>query len=59
MGGPQLGDFEAGTLAFFIGGPLSVVIGGVSTIAIVLLMAVKIPTIRNYDKHESKNLLGK
>jgi len=56
MGGPQLGDFEAGALANFIGGPLSVVIGGVSTIAIVLIMAVKIPTIRKYDKHDIKTL---
>ncbi len=59
MGGPQLGDFEAGALAFLVGGPLSVIIGGVSTIAIVILMAVKIPTMRNYDKHNPKSELLK
>lgn len=59
MGGPQLGDFEAGALAYIAGGPLSVVIGGVSTIAIVLLMAVKIPTMRNYDKHNPKSEIFK
>lgn len=51
MGGPQLGDFEAGLLASLVGAQLSVVTGGISTLVVVALMAWKIPTLRNYDKH--------
>jgi len=49
MGGPQLGEFEAGLLAGTVGSPLSVVIGGVGTLLIVGFMAIKIPTLRNYS----------
>jgi hypothetical protein len=34
MGGPQLGEFEAGLLAALIGVPLSVVAGEVATIVL-------------------------
>lgn len=53
MGGPQLGEFEAGLLAAALGGPISVVVGGVATIVVVGIMAIKIPGLRNYDKHHS------
>ena len=49
MGGPQLGEFEAGLLAALIGVPLSVVAGGVATIVFVGFMAVLIPALRNYQ----------
>lgn len=49
MGGPQLGEFEAGVLAAAIGAPLSVVVGGVGTLLIVALVALKIPILRNYS----------
>lgn len=48
MGGPQLGDFEAGLLAAAVGGPVSVVIGGVGTLLIIGLIAYKVPFLRNY-----------
>ncbi len=48
MGGPQLGEFEAGLLAAAIGAPLAVVFGGAATVALVGIMALSIPTIRNY-----------
>ncbi len=51
MGGPQLGDFEAGALASAIGGPLAVIAGGIGTLAVVGFMALGIPPLRNYDKH--------
>ncbi|HET9946816.1 MAG TPA: MFS transporter [Patescibacteria group bacterium] len=51
MGGPQLGDFEAGILAAAVGGPLSVVIGGIGTLIAIGFVTYCIPTIRNY-KHE-------
>lgn len=49
-GGPQLGEFEAGILAAAVGGPLSVVIGGAGTIVVVGIMAIAIPSLRNYSK---------
>jgi len=49
MGGPQLGEFEAGLLAGAVGAPLSVIIGGVGTLLVVGIMAVKIPALRNYS----------
>jgi len=52
MGGPQLGEFEAGLLAGLVGAPLSVVAGGLGTLLIVGFMAVKIPLLRNYSGEE-------
>lgn len=51
MGGPQLGEFEAGLLAAAVGAPLSVVVGGVATVIIAGLVAFKVPVLRNYS-HE-------
>ncbi len=48
MGGPQLGEFEAGVLAAAVGGPLSVVIGGVGALVATAVIAAKIPVLRNY-----------
>lgn len=47
-GGPQLGEFEAGVLARLVGAPLSVVIGGAITVGVVLLMAARVPALREY-----------
>lgn len=49
MGGPQLGEFEAGMLAGAVGAPLSVIVGGVGTIIIAGLIALKIPVLRKYS----------
>lgn len=49
QGGPQLGEIEAGFLAKAIGGPLSVVIGGVGVIVISSIIALKAKTLRNYQ----------
>ena len=48
MGGPQLGEFEAGLLAALIGVQYSVVAGGVVTIAFVGVMALLVPALRKY-----------
>jgi len=48
MGGPQLGEFEAGLLAGAIGAPLSVVVGGVATVIIAGAVALKVPILRKY-----------
>ncbi len=46
MGGPQLGEFEAGVLASAVGGPLSVVIGGIGTLGMVTLTVFKVPILK-------------
>ncbi len=53
MGGPQLGEFEAGLLAAAVGGPISVVIGGIGTLTAVGFVTVLIPAIRRYTYHEN------
>lgn len=52
MGGPQLGEVEAGVVAAAFGTPASVVIGGVGTVIVTLLIAYLIPKIRNFEGHE-------
>jgi MFS family permease len=52
MGGPQLGEFEAGLLAAAVGAPLSVVIGGLGTLAVVALVFAAVPQIRQYSHEE-------
>ena len=52
QGGPQLGEVEAGLLAAAVGGPVSVVIGGVGVIAITSLVAYFNPKLRNYQGKE-------
>lgn len=53
MGGPQLGEFEAGILASLVGGPASVVVGGIGTLLIVVAATWGIPVLRNFDRHDS------
>lgn len=52
QGGPQLGEIEAGFLAKAIGGPASVVVGGVGTVVITALIAWKSKSLRNYHGKE-------
>jgi len=49
MGGPQLGEAEAGFLAALTGAPLSVVIGGVGTLLATSLISILIPSLRKYQ----------
>ncbi len=50
MGGPQLGEFEAGAVAALFGASVSVVSGGVATVAIVAWIAWKARALREYDQ---------
>ena len=50
MGGPQLGEVEAGTLAAVIGAPLSVVTGGVACVLAALVTFVKARRLRQYEQ---------
>ena len=57
MGGPQLGEFEAGLVAAAVGGPVSVVLGGIGTLIVVGVMSIGIPQLRRYKGHEQKEFL--
>lgn len=48
MGGPQLGEFEAGVVAAAFGVPFSIVSGGIATVLLTLWVAWKFPDLRNY-----------
>lgn len=48
MGGPQLGEIEAGVAAALLGAPWSVVLGGAATVILVALTGVIVPVLRNY-----------
>ncbi len=50
VGGPRLGEVEAGIVAGLLGAPVSVVIGGIGTLLVVTVMAATIPALRNYKE---------
>jgi MFS family permease len=52
MGGPQLGELEAGVLAGFIGAPLSVVIGGAGSLISAAIAAVKSKSLMEFEIKE-------
>jgi len=49
MGGPQLGELEAGVLAGFIGAPLSVMIGGLGSLIAAAIAAVKSKNLMKFE----------
>lgn len=49
MGGPQLGELEAGAVAAPFGVPFSIISGGIATVLITLLVAAKYPLLRHFD----------
>lgn len=52
MGGPQLGEAEAGILAAAVGSPTSVVIGGLGAIISAIILATFILKLRRYQGNE-------
>ncbi len=48
MGGPQLGEVEAGLVAAFIGAPLSVITGGIGAVLTAVFSALKSRSLRDY-----------
>jgi MFS family permease len=53
MGGPQLGELEAGLVANWIGAPLSVVTGGLACVAATVILAAWTPALRAYRRHST------
>ncbi|MBV6393992.1 MAG: Enterobactin exporter EntS [Anaerolineales bacterium] len=52
MGGPQLGEIEAGTVAQFFGAPFAVVTGGIGCILGALWIVWKWPQLKSYNGDE-------
>jgi MFS family permease len=50
MGGPQLGEVEAGTVAALIGAPLSVVTGGVACVIAAVFVFIRARGLREYEQ---------
>lgn len=48
MGGPQLGNLEAGLAAAWLGAPGSVVLGGIATLVVVGVTSILYPQLRRY-----------
>lgn len=48
MGGPQLGELEAGLVARAFGAPFSVISGGIGAMLVVAVMWARVPVLRNY-----------
>jgi MFS family permease len=49
MGGPQLGEMEAGLVASLLGVSFSIVTGGIATVLLTAYIAWKYPLLRKYD----------
>lgn len=49
MGGPQLGELEAGLIAAAFGAPVAIFTGGVATVVLTALVAWRYPSIRRYE----------
>ena len=49
MGGPQLGELEAGSVAALIGAPLSVITGGLGSLLCACVAAVKSKSLMRYE----------
>jgi MFS family permease len=54
MGGPQLGEFEAGAVANWLGATVSVVSGGVGCLIATGWVAATTPALRRYRREEEK-----
>jgi MFS family permease len=54
MGGPQLGEFEAGAVAAWLGAPFSVVSGGVGCVIAVLAIAKHWPVLWRYGANQHR-----
>jgi MFS family permease len=50
MGGPQLGELEAGSVAQWIGAPLSVITGGLGCLIATGWIAARTPALRHYHR---------
>jgi MFS family permease len=57
IGGPQLGEFEAGAVASWLGAPFSVISGGVGCLIATAFVALTTPKLRHYTREVSSESL--
>lgn len=48
MGGPELGELEAGVVASVLGAPFAIITGGLATVLLTVWVAWKYPSLRKY-----------
>jgi MFS family permease len=58
MGGPQLGELEAGTVANWLGAPFSVISGGVGCLLATAWVAASTPALRRYRRESGLGARG-
>jgi MFS family permease len=54
MGGPQLGEVEAGVVAQLFGATFAIISGGIGTLLVVAWISRRWPQLRNYDGEEPR-----
>jgi MFS family permease len=54
MGGPQLGELEAGAVANWLGAPFSVVSGGIGCLVATAWIAASTPALRHYESEKEQ-----
>ncbi|HEV3057660.1 MAG TPA: MFS transporter [Vicinamibacterales bacterium] len=54
MGGPQLGELEAGAVANWLGAPFSVISGGVGCLICTIWVAISTPAVRRYRREPTE-----
>ena len=59
MGGPQLGELEAGLVAAFFGAPFAIVTGGLATVLLTALVAWRYPSLRAYTSDALPQVRGR
>ena len=57
MGGPQLGELEAGAVANWFGAPFSVVSGGVGCLLATAWIAMATPMLRHYRRTPAEPII--
>jgi len=58
MGGPQLGELEAGIVARYFGAPFSVVSGGVACVLVIGMMVLRAPFLLRYRLNDASEESG-
>jgi hypothetical protein len=56
MGGPQLGELEAGAVANAFGAPVSVITGGIGCLVVTAWVALTSPVVRAYRRGDTRAL---
>ncbi|MEM9775714.1 MAG: MFS transporter [Chloroflexota bacterium] len=54
MGGPQLGELEAGLVAAALGAPFAILSGGIAVVVMTSWVAWRYPRLRNYDPNSEE-----